>query len=187
MGRIQREGSPIWGYRTGEIAYAAAHAHLAYYRILERRGEAQILRTRQDFNKHKRTWLDATHHATLPIGMVLGMEGADPILWPEQVHEWWGSGLRVISLAHYGVSTYAHGTGRPGGLLADAKPLLSEMETQTSNCHGFFISLSQRHAVALPDSSDAIHSKKPLQKSSFEEKTRFKDINFWSFVGVGIA
>jgi membrane dipeptidase len=129
LGRIQREGSPIWGYRSGEIAYAAAQAHLAYYRILERRGEAQLLRTRQDFKKHMRTWLEATHHAVLPIGMVVGMEGTDPILWPKQVHEWWESGLRVVSLAHYGVSTYAHGTGRPGGLLPEAKPLLHEMET----------------------------------------------------------
>jgi membrane dipeptidase len=41
----------------------------------------------------------------LPIGFVLGMEGADPILWPEQVADWWEAGLRVISLTHYGVTT----------------------------------------------------------------------------------
>ena len=57
------------------------------------------------------------------------MEGADPILWPEQVHEWWTAGLRVVSLAHYGVSVYAHGTGRPGGLLPPAAALLAEMDT----------------------------------------------------------
>ena len=59
-GRIQRENSPIWGYRSGEIAYAAAQAHLAYYRILERRGFARILKTRQAFNELMHTWLDAT-------------------------------------------------------------------------------------------------------------------------------
>ena len=32
-GRIQRKNSPIWGYRSGDVAYAAAQAHLAYYRI----------------------------------------------------------------------------------------------------------------------------------------------------------
>ena len=137
-GRIQRENSPIWGYRSGEIAYAAAQAHLAYYRILERRGFARILKTRQAFNELMHTWLDATtpsggepnptDYDDLPIGMVIGMEGADPILWPEHVHEWWESGLRTVNLAHYGVSTYAHGTGRPGGLLPPAKPLLREME-----------------------------------------------------------
>lgn len=128
VGRIYREGSPIWGYRSGDIACAAARAHLAYYRILESKGETRILKSSKDVKKHMRTWLEATSYDDLPVGMVLGMEGADPILWPEQVHEWWASGLRVISLAHYGVSTYAHGTGRPGGLLPDAKPLLHEME-----------------------------------------------------------
>jgi membrane dipeptidase len=136
VGRIHRPGNPLWGYRSGEIAYAAAQAHLAYYRILEKRGEARILQTREDLKQHIAAWLEATDVSTeldtsyenLPVGMVLGMEGADPILWPEQVHEWWESGVRVVSLAHYGVSTYAHGTGTPGGLLPAAKPLLREME-----------------------------------------------------------
>ena len=127
-GRIQRKNSPIWGYRSGDVAYAAAQAHLAYYRILEGRGEARILRTRGDFSEHIQTWSEATNYADLPVGMVLGMEGADPILWPEHVHEWWESGLRTINLAHYGISTYSHGTGRPGGLLPPAKPLLREMD-----------------------------------------------------------
>ena len=127
-GRIQRKNSPIWGYRSGDVAYAAAQAHLAYYRILEGRGEARILRSRGDFSEHMQTWSEATNYEDLPIGMVLGMEGADPILWPEHVHEWWESGLRTINLAHYGISTYSHGTGRPGGLLPPAKPLLREME-----------------------------------------------------------
>ncbi len=128
MGRIYRAGNPLWGYRSGEIAYAAAHAHLAYYQILEQEGEVRILTTQADVRQHMRTWLEVTGHTDLPIGMVLGMEGADPILWPEQVHEWWEKGVRVVSLAHYGVSTYAHGTGTPGGLLSPARSLLREME-----------------------------------------------------------
>ena len=55
-----------------------------------RRGEARILRTRGDFSEHMQTWSEATNYEDLPVGMVLGMEGADPILWPEHVHEWWG-------------------------------------------------------------------------------------------------
>ena len=30
VGRIRQKNSPIWGYRSGDIAYAAAQAHLAY-------------------------------------------------------------------------------------------------------------------------------------------------------------
>src|SRR5438445_11896425 len=36
-----------------------------------------------------------------PLGFILSMEGADPILFPDQVHEWWGAGLRIIGPAHY--------------------------------------------------------------------------------------
>lgn len=134
VGRIYREGSPIWGYSSGNIAYAAAQAHLAYYRILEECGETRILKTRGDVSKHVNEWLQADRQGTvespqpLRVGMILGMEGADPILWPEQVHSWWADGLRVVSLSHYGVSTYSHGTGTTGGLFPVTKPLLREME-----------------------------------------------------------
>ena len=130
VGRIRRSGSPRWGFRTGDIAYAAAQSHLAYYRVLEARRELRILSTGQGFRSHMEEWERATDYAGLPIGVVIGMEGADPILWPEQAHQWWDDGLRVVSLSHYGVSTYSHGTGTgtDGGLFPPAPALLREME-----------------------------------------------------------
>lgn len=131
VGRIKRPNSPLWGYASGDAAYAAAQGHLAYYRILARRGAARLLLSRSDFVSHMAAWAAADRTeaptAELPVGFVLGMEGADPILWPEQVHDWWADGVRVVSLTHYGVSTYAHGTGTAGGLTPLAKPLLQEM------------------------------------------------------------
>ena len=131
VGRIKRANSPLWGYNSGEAAYAAAQGQLAYYRVLARQGEARLLGTRSEFAAHFADWLalDATGADTTaaPVGLVLGMEGADPILWPEQVQDWWADGLRVVGLTHYGVSTYAHGTGTAGGLLPPAKALLQEM------------------------------------------------------------
>lgn len=44
------------------------------------------------------------------------MVGADPILSPDQVGEWWNDGLRVVEPVHFGTNDYAHGTGSPGGL-----------------------------------------------------------------------
>jgi len=132
VGRIKRPNSPLWGYSSGDSAYAAAQGQLAYYRILARRGEARLLRTRREFVEHFAEWADVDRTeadtSALPVGFVLGMEGADPILWPEQVADWWEDGLRVISLTHYGVSSYAHGTGTAGGLTPQAKPLLRAME-----------------------------------------------------------
>src|SRR5437879_2726865 len=55
------------------------------------------------------------------------MEGADPVLTPEQVHEWFAAGLRILGPAHYGVSPYADGTGTEGGFFPPGKPLLKEM------------------------------------------------------------
>ena len=63
-----------------------------------------------------------------PLGAVISMEGADPITSPDEVPFWWDRGLRLLGLAHYGVSTYAHGTGTEGGLLGEAKALLKAME-----------------------------------------------------------
>tara|TARA_B100001245_G_C22856633_1_gene411801 strand:- start:497 stop:1270 length:774 start_codon:yes stop_codon:yes gene_type:complete len=76
------------------------------------------------------TWSENTDNSEKPVGFVVGMEGADAIVWPEQVHEWWDNGLRVISLSHYGFSAYSHGTatGTDGGLFSAAKPLLREMD-----------------------------------------------------------
>jgi len=69
VARIQRKNSPLWRYGSGDIAYAAAQAHLAYYRILERRGEMHILRTREDFKAHMHTWSQAENYENLPVGM----------------------------------------------------------------------------------------------------------------------
>ena len=131
VARIERPGAPLWGYRSAASAYAAAQAHLAYYRILEAQGEARILKTRDDITDVLATWSEARTFTDLAIGFILGLEGADPILFPHQVHEWWDEGVRVVSLSHYGVSTYCHGTGTgtSGGLFPPAKQLLEEMDS----------------------------------------------------------
>src|SRR5205814_7505166 len=75
--------------------------------------------------RHAAQWKD---DGSGPLGFVLSMEGADPIPGPEHVEGWWNDGLRIVSLCHYGLSGYAHGTGQPGGLTERAKPLLRELE-----------------------------------------------------------
>jgi membrane dipeptidase len=55
------------------------------------------------------------------------MEGADPIVSPSQVEHWWQDGLRVVGLAHYGPSAYAHGTASSGGLTHKGIELLRAM------------------------------------------------------------
>ena len=63
-----------------------------------------------------------------PLGFVISMEGADPILYPKQVEAWYAAGLRAIGSAHYGPCRYAGGTGTEIGLTDLGRPLLEEME-----------------------------------------------------------
>ena len=128
---VRRPGHPHGDVDTDVHSYASGRGQLGYYRILEAMGESRILESRDDFSNHMRVWSDAAEYDDLPVGMVLGMEGADAITWPQQVHEWYESGLRVISLSHYGVSRYSHGTGTgtDGGLMPGADELLREMDS----------------------------------------------------------
>lgn len=63
-----------------------------------------------------------------PVGAVVSMEGADPILHPNDLGEWWEAGLRILSLSHYGNGRYSHGTDSPGPLRGMATALLRGME-----------------------------------------------------------
>jgi len=115
-------------HRNQDAAYASAMGQLAYYRMLERRGEVAILRSAEDLQAHWRRWADADDFSTLPIGLVIAMEGCDAIVDPDQAHEWHEAGLRVASLVHYGRSAYAVGTGEEGPLSPRGRQMLRAFE-----------------------------------------------------------
>jgi membrane dipeptidase len=113
-------------HATQSIAYAAAHAQLAYYRLLEQQGHIRIIRTASDLETH---WARRARGPSAgPLGLILSMEGADPILDPAQLTEWWNAGLRAVGPAHYGRSHYAYGTGVDGPLSEKGTTLLREMD-----------------------------------------------------------
>lgn len=126
IARTKYPGSPSTGAACQEISYAKAQGQLAYYRCLEQQGKVRMIGTRSELEDHLGNW--QADPETTPLGMILSMEGADPIVWPEQMRSWWQDGLRIVSLSHYGFSAYAHGTDTEGGLRGEAKALLSEME-----------------------------------------------------------
>lgn len=154
LARVQRSGSPgaTTGFRTHEIAYAVAQGMLAYYRQLERMGISRLIQTAADLAGAVGTWETAlapsptpqasgptpdagqdrltpgTPEPDVPFGFILGTEGADCIVSPSQLSLWWEDGLRVVSLVHYGISKYAHGTGADGPLTADGRDLLQAMD-----------------------------------------------------------
>ena len=127
IARVYREGNSWSGYSSPEIAYAVAQGQLAYYRVLASQGRVRMISDRETLDAHLGAWNDPGDGEP-PLGFVLSMEGADPIVSPAQAASWWEDGLRVVSLSHYGVSAYAHGTGTSGGLTPEGRQLLPVMD-----------------------------------------------------------
>jgi membrane dipeptidase len=111
-------------FPTQEIASGVARGQLFYYELLERLGLLRMVRTVTDLKTHWQSWL--ADPGAAPIGYILAMEGADPIVDVNQAALWWEWGLRSVNLTHYGVSRYAVGTGDDGPLSADGVQLLKE-------------------------------------------------------------
>lgn len=114
-------------FATQPIAYATAQGQLAYYRLLQQQGHVRMIHTTEQLDAHWRQWLDGDTGGQ-PIGLILSMEGADPIVSVDQVQSYWEQGLRAIGPAHYGRSHYACGTGTSGPLSSRGVELLGEME-----------------------------------------------------------
>ncbi len=121
-------------YASTAQAFGIAHGQRAYYQALEQQGQCRIIVDKAGLESHMREWQrwDASEQADSedapPLGFVISMEGADPILVPEQLEYWHGLGLRLLGPTHYGPGRYAGGTGTELGLTALGRPLLQEME-----------------------------------------------------------
>lgn len=123
-------------HATQAIAHATAHGQLAYYRLLESQGHLRFIRSAADLNEH---WQHATNASESrrtdvgttiapPLGMILSMEGCDPITEPSQVEAWFDLGLRAAGPVHYGFSHYAAGTGVTGPITPRGIELLREFD-----------------------------------------------------------
>jgi membrane dipeptidase len=104
----------LWGYDgdAPDTARGPALRQLEWYEQLERTGSARIIRTRDDLDALMRSGNDA------PPGVVLLMEGADPIRDADDVAFWHARGVRVIGLTWALGSRWAGGNST-GGVLRD--------------------------------------------------------------------
>ena len=117
-------------YPNQDIAFAVAQGQLAYYRRMTEKGEMRLLASVADLDDHWQQWMTSSVEvrASLPVGVVVAMEGCDPIVHPEQVEQWRSDGLRFPALVHYGISSYAVGTGEEGPLTDRGHRLLRAFE-----------------------------------------------------------
>ena len=123
--------APHSDYASPAQSYGVAQGQLAYYRALEHEGHIRIIADRANLDSHIanwEAWEKTESDDTPPLGFVISMEGADPILKPDQLEEWVGGGLRLLGLTHYGPGRYAGGTGTELGLTELGSPLLAEMQ-----------------------------------------------------------
>jgi membrane dipeptidase len=126
LARANAKGKHSLDFRTQDIAAATALGQLEYYRLLERRGLCTMIEDLPALERSFAAWQASPQ--TAPLGFILSMEGADPIVDPGQAELWFQRGLRIVGLAHYGPSAYACGTGSEGGLTPAGHDLLRAME-----------------------------------------------------------
>jgi len=134
LARSTGNAVPHLDYPSPIQAHGVARGQLAYYRGLEQEGVIRIVTDVGGLERHMAEWeaWDAADKPDLertpPLGFVISMESADPILSPDRLHLWWEDGVRVIGPAHYGPGQYAGGTGTEIGLTDRGVELLEEME-----------------------------------------------------------
>ena len=97
---------------TQSMAHAVGMGQLAYYKLLAGRGDIKILTTASGLREHLDEW--EADPVSTPVGIIITLEGADPVTTPAELEQWHGLGLRTLMLAHFGQSRYAHGT--PGSM-----------------------------------------------------------------------
>jgi membrane dipeptidase len=125
--------NPAWGdfgrlYHSYEEAHEQGLEQLEVYRELFTHPQIKHIKTRADLDAVRATWHLPKEQRTL--GVTLLMEGADPILFPEQFSQWYEWGVRAVGLAwsktKYSGGTVYKGIGA-GGLTEDGRELLKVM------------------------------------------------------------
>ena len=149
-------------YTTPKEAHAQGVRQLDWYRRLaEREPRVHLISSRNDLHEVLGSWQAAPMGPTPPItrhmgsgsgghsdghrqiGLVLLMEGADPILEPKELEFWVEHGVRVVGLA-WNQTRYCGGTNAPGGLTKIGCELLEEMAR-----HGVMLDVSHMAHQAL--------------------------------------
>jgi membrane dipeptidase len=114
-------------YRTPEEAEAQALKQIELYESWESQGRVRIIKSVIDLEHHLRLW-----QKDGKPGLVMLMEGADPIVQARDLIRWWERGLRIIGLT-YGDTKYGAGvkggsaTFKQGGLTNEGFELIKHM------------------------------------------------------------
>jgi len=112
-------------YNSPQQASVRANEQLSFYRQLaSSEPQIKMIETRADLDIVVDSWMIPDE--TPIVGLVILMEGADPIIEPADLETWFAGGLRMIGPS-WGMTRYAGGTGEPGPLTELGKELLASM------------------------------------------------------------
>jgi membrane dipeptidase len=114
-------------YRTPEEAEVQALTQINLYENWDKQGRIRLLKSVNDLEHHLQLW-----QTDRKLGLVMLMEGADPIVQVRDLSKWWQRGLRLIGLT-FGDTQYGTGvaggsrTFKRGGLTTVGVELLGQM------------------------------------------------------------
>lgn len=114
-------------YHNAREAYTHAMTQLDYYHKLADESEKiTLIQESSDLDAVLATWKRGEQLKGRKHGLVILMEGADPILEPRQFEEWYERGVRIVGPA-WMHTRYSAGTGAGGGLTHLGHELLEIM------------------------------------------------------------
>jgi membrane dipeptidase len=114
-------------YHTPEQAEAQALTQMTLYETWEKQSRVRLVKSVHDLDHHLQLW-----QTDRKPGLVMLMEGADPIVQVRDLPRWWQRGLRMIGLT-FGDTKYGRGvrggssTFTQGGLTPEGFGLLERM------------------------------------------------------------
>ena len=115
-------------YTTPQEAYAQAMDQLdVYTRLADENPRFALVREQKELDAVLATWKAGAPKDKRQIGLVILMEGADPIVRPQDVETWYGRGLRIVGPSWLAGTRYAGGDASGGPLTDDGNRLLHVM------------------------------------------------------------
>jgi membrane dipeptidase len=139
-------GDPDLAYETAEEAEKLGGQQIEFYRRLDaERDGFRCVASRADLHEVLAGW---DGDAVGEVGVVLVMEGADPIRSPAAVSGWAERGVRIVGPA-WKRTRYAGGTGEPGPLTAAGRDLVRALGE-----HGLILDLSHASEESFHEALD---------------------------------
>jgi membrane dipeptidase len=105
-------------YHSPKEAYALAMRQLEYYKSLVAAEHVVLIKDRET--------LRSVIETPSRVGLIILMEGADPVVSPKDVGGWYLDGLRILAPS-WRATRYAGGTHMPGPLTEAGRELMREL------------------------------------------------------------